>query len=519
VGLNSFKTDVSGYGLFIPTDPVNGTKAKVLPFGALSVSPDPTAVFDDTFETTTIDPNLWILSGTTPPSAASGVLSVSPGLAINGFSRLVSVPTFGVLAGAFMISTFRVILSAAASSNNSQYWGVGLSPTTPTTTNPITDGIGWEQDTGGALNAVVYTGGSRNLVATVSRPSDGLGHLYQLYSKGQVNYWLLDGVQVAFSSSLIPNVQTLPAIIQSVNAASVPGLTPVLRANAITVADTGRNATNLSDGTYPFRRAQVSAAGGLNVVTPDIQVGGTLAAQGATLMLPINGQSGVSGQISGTFVGTLTVSRSYDGGLTSTPINAGMTGGGGNLFQTFTAPTALNGIGGVGTHIILTMTSYTSGAATCILRAGAGVGGVFLVAPLPSGVNVIGKMGIDQTTPGTSNAVQVAGSLPAGTNTLGTMLPYRPPTANPATVAASATSVTLLTANTARAGATVTNNSSATLYLSLGTSAASSTNFTFVLGPLVGKLAAYYELPFGYAGAVTGIWDTAAGSALIRELV
>ena len=40
-------------------------------------------------------------------------------------------------------------------------------------------------------------------------------------------------------------------------------------------------------------------------------------------------------------------------------------------------------------------------------------------AAVPAGTNVIGKVGIDQTTPGTTNGVQVNAALPAGTNTIG----------------------------------------------------------------------------------------------------
>jgi hypothetical protein len=38
---------------------------------------------------------------------------------------------------------------------------------------------------------------------------------------------------------------------------------------------------------------------------------------------------------------------------------------------------------------------------------------------LPVGTSVIGKVGIDQTTPGTTNLMQIGGSLPAGTNAIG----------------------------------------------------------------------------------------------------
>lgn len=40
-------------------------------------------------------------------------------------------------------------------------------------------------------------------------------------------------------------------------------------------------------------------------------------------------------------------------------------------------------------------------------------------APVPAGTNIIGKVGIDQTTPGTTNGVQVNAAIPAGTNTVG----------------------------------------------------------------------------------------------------
>lgn len=40
-------------------------------------------------------------------------------------------------------------------------------------------------------------------------------------------------------------------------------------------------------------------------------------------------------------------------------------------------------------------------------------------AAVPAGTNLIGKVGIDQTTPGTTNGVQVNAAIPAGTNVIG----------------------------------------------------------------------------------------------------
>ncbi|MBD2416067.1 hypothetical protein H6G80_03140 [Nostoc sp. FACHB-87] len=82
----------------------------------------------------------------------------------------------------------------------------------------------------------------------------------------------------------------------------------------------------------------------------------------------------------------------------------------------------------------------------------------------------------------------------------------------PTTVNASASSQSLLAANSNRRGATIWNNSTANLYIELG-STASLTAFTAKLLP-----GGYYETPFNYIGAISGIWDAVNGNAQIREL-
>lgn len=82
-------------------------------------------------------------------------------------------------------------------------------------------------------------------------------------------------------------------------------------------------------------------------------------------------------------------------------------------------------------------------------------------------------------------------------------------------VADSATSVTLLASNTGRLGATIENDSSAVLYLLLGTGPATATNYTVRMVQY-----AYFEVPYDYTGAITGIWasDPGDGGARITEL-
>lgn len=79
-------------------------------------------------------------------------------------------------------------------------------------------------------------------------------------------------------------------------------------------------------------------------------------------------------------------------------------------------------------------------------------------------------------------------------------------------VAASATSVSLLVANTARIGAIIVNDGNARLYVKFGTTA-SLTSYTVQI-----PAGGYYEVPFGYVGDIDGIWSTANGNARITEL-
>lgn len=85
-------------------------------------------------------------------------------------------------------------------------------------------------------------------------------------------------------------------------------------------------------------------------------------------------------------------------------------------------------------------------------------------------------------------------------------------TATLTNVVGSATSVTLLPAANARTFAAVYNDSTAILYVKLGTTA-SATSFTVPLAA-----SAYYEIPGGYTGRVDGVWVSATGNARVTEL-
>jgi hypothetical protein len=99
--------------------------------------------------------------------------------------------------------------------------------------------------------------------------------------------------------------------------------------------------------------------------------------------------------------------------------------------------------------------------------------------------------------------------------TLPTITEPKSTTATTSQVADNSSSVTILASNASRLGATILNDSSAALYLRLGSSAATTTNYTVRITQY-----GYYEVPFRYTGAITGIWasDPGDGAARVTEL-
>lgn len=118
-----------------------------------------------------------------------------------------------------------------------------------------------------------------------------------------------------------------------------------------------------------------------------------------------------------------------------------------------------------------------------------------------------------------ANGLEVDVTRVQGTVTVGgTVSVSSSPTSATATKSAvsdTASDTLILASNASRKGAAVTNDSSAVLYLSLGTVAASTSSYTVQLGQ-----GDYYEVPFGYTGEIRGIWasDPNAGAARVTEL-
>ena len=152
-----------------------------------------------------------------------------------------------------------------------------------------------------------------------------------------------------------------------------------------------------------------------------------------------------------------------------------------------TAITALTGVTVTTTHGC-SITGY--GVLGCLGQIDDDIKG-----SIPAGTNLIGKVGIDQTTPGTTNGVQVNAALPAGTNKIGSVdtASNVTPTDCSGTVATGGTAQNAITAQSSLHGLTIMNlDTSEPMWISFTTTAAASTAGSY---PLQAATASTFASP------------------------
>ena len=138
--------------------------------------------------------------------------------------------------------------------------------------------------------------------------------------------------------------------------------------------------------------------------TKNLNVAGDIVSLGGTFVITVpDGISTVSLQLTGTWTGQLEFEGSVDG-TNYQSVEAS------NGTATVNAATGndIYILPGAGyTKIRVRASSWTSGRATITFLASTGPATSILTGAIPAGTNIIGKVGIDQTTAGTTNAVAV----------------------------------------------------------------------------------------------------------------
>jgi len=135
---------------------------------------------------------------------------------------------------------------------------------------------------------------------------------------------------------------------------------------------------------------------------------GSFSATG-NAVVTLTGHRSCAVTLTGTFVATVSFDIASDAALTySTPLTATTTG---SYIISTTSQRSFR----------VRVSAYTSGTVNYDLNCTDAPSAIAVtsIPSLPAGSNVVGKVGIDQTTPGTTNGVQLAAPVPAGTNNIG----------------------------------------------------------------------------------------------------
>lgn len=229
------------------------------PDGTAEVALDPTTLLMDSFDT-----NLgqWVVSGTSP-TVSNSLVSFASTTNASTTSYMRTQYAYPLPAGAYLRCGWQVRVNTAPVTNNTRWWGYGVSPGSPTAANPLTHGLFFLLDyAAGIFQAVVYSAGAKTFVANLSQPTDGALHRYEIWYRHSVAYWLMDGLVVATAPMpQIAQAHNLYVTAGSINHTTAPGTSPVLVANAATLSDTGRNGMQISDANSPNVKATVRYSG------------------------------------------------------------------------------------------------------------------------------------------------------------------------------------------------------------------------------------------------------------------
>lgn len=333
--VRALKTDTSG-NLQTDIRDTLGNPISAFPATFLRTSDEPHQVFYDPFDSTLDVTNRWTSTQGSSGVAAlntTGQMAMGTGTVANGYSKLTSQPSFTLPIPAWLGVSDAITIPdlAAPTANAYRFWGVGTTPGTPTATAPITDGVGFELSTAGKMFAVVYAGGTRTAIQDLStsgnstQPTDANQHRYIVYIRTDKAYWYIDGITsaqlVATSNFQAPQVQTLPKLFLAVGGSTPPGSNSQIMCNGATAWDTGKNANQLADGTFPWRKATINSSGALGIVNSELaDITGTITNATQTTPVVASGLTGYDNvlvSINGTYnTATAIFQGSDDAGTT-----------------------------------------------------------------------------------------------------------------------------------------------------------------------------------------------------------
>lgn len=233
-------------------------------YGVLRVSPESSSMFFDTFDTDDTTNNWTLKTSTGTSSITTGTLTNASTTTASAYGGRFSIPLFKPRGINFLGFGASIRFANSTIANTLRWIGIGTLPTTPTTTAPVTDGVGFILDGSGSFFGVVYAAGTQiaSVNLTAYKFTDNtfgrVGFSYRsdviLFYVGTTEY------PVGSLSGFNPSIQTLPISSIAIAASSAPASSATMDIVNIGLGDTGRNQQGICDTDFPSRTATVKLA-------------------------------------------------------------------------------------------------------------------------------------------------------------------------------------------------------------------------------------------------------------------
>lgn len=274
------QTEVSPTVLTTANAAAAGLFAGVTSYGYLRCAVEPSALFNDCFEGSTLDTTVrWdtpTQTGSGTVSLFSGTVALSCGTNTNSKAAISSKPRFGSNIGLGLLAWGCLISQPATiGTNGHMFWGLGQVDGGWSVSSPLLNGVGFEINSSGTFRACVYSGSTLVYSQNLTVPAAGLQR-YVIVWRNDVIFWYVGTTEYpAATLSLswpgfpgfpfLGDVSVFPLRFHCITGASVPSQSVSFEASGLGVGDTSHSNNMISDGDYPWRKTKVSSSGELHV--------------------------------------------------------------------------------------------------------------------------------------------------------------------------------------------------------------------------------------------------------------
>ena len=274
----------------------NGVEAGVTQYGYLRVTGEPTPLFTDSFDSLDTT-NKWttkVATGTT--TVVNGNLVMQSSTTASAYGGISTQSSFAPDGLNFLALGMTMIVPNVLQANTLRFWGWGTVPTTPSTTAPTANGVGFELDAAGAITCVIYqTGVKTNTAASGFTAVDNFPFYTAIARRADRIDFYINSTLTPVATFLIPalDVATMPAYMIAIAGATPPAAAAQLICTAFGIGTTGGNTQFLSDPVNPQWRA--------NVTKPSTAAAAANSALAVALhpTSPLNGQAAHDAAVAG----------------------------------------------------------------------------------------------------------------------------------------------------------------------------------------------------------------------------